>query len=733
MQSVPAVGDILSDRYYIEEILSVGNQTATMKCFDTRLDVSGVIKMLLGDEREPDWEARRAQFVSSFRVQARLNHPNIVHVSNIELRHGNVYAVMEYLEGMLLDRYLREAEISAKEVIELFLGIVDAVSMAHAGGMVHNEISPHNIMLNPQGKRLSPRLLNFSIQRDVTSLSPTDSLPFLAPEQFDPRFKATPVSDVYALCATIYYAFVHRPPVQFDSFCDYQMYYAMHDGIEEMSDFIPEDFVPLLQKGLRTNPDERYEDAGGVLKVLKQLGEAYKLSANLTIEASKSHPQMAAMTPSNPVTVVRSSTGSYSQKAMTPSKPVTVVRSSTGSYSQNAMTPSKPVTVIRSSTGSYPQNAMTPSKPVTVVRSSTGSYPQNAMTPSKPIVISDVVESGYPQSDSGVVQAIAVSSRQPSGAIAAPSSQIAVNPPLSSSVSQSILISDVQASVSQKPTFGVDLPQELASTYFLQRVDNISERGFLGAVASFESPDVLFGIKCFFARSEIEAAVFNEGVRRAEILSDNNPFFEGILTRYPESCAFLYTDTSRDSLAGFMRKNGVISIDVALHIAILIAQAMEVAQQSGFVNGNLKPNNILFENQSGVLTPVIFDFGQRLYLNSIDRFDIDEIPFIAPDLGYNLQNANAQTDIYAFGMCLYFMLLGALPYEAQTNNGLVAEILSYEGVPDIRTWRSDVPAELVQLIQWCTAFDPTKRYVRFSDLLRDLYIVYHQIVPGNAK
>ena len=124
-----------------------------------------------------------------------------------------------------------------------------------------------------------------------------------------------------------------------------------------------------------------------------------------------------------------------------------------------------------------------------------------AMTPSKPIVISDVVESGYPQSDSGVVQAIAVSSRQPSGAIAAPSSQIAVNPPMSSSVSQSILISDIQASASQKPTFGVELPQELRSTYFLQRVDNVSDRGFLGAVASYESPDVLFGIKCFFARS----------------------------------------------------------------------------------------------------------------------------------------------------------------------------------------------------------------------------------------
>ena len=81
----------------------------------------------------------------------------------------------------------------------------------------------------------------------------------------------------------------------------------------------------------------------------------------------------------------------------------------------------------------------------------------------------------------------------------------------------------------------------------------------------------------------------------------------------------------------------------------------------------------------------------------------------------------------------YFLLLGALPYEAQTNQELAAEILSYQGVPDIRTWRSDIPSELVQLIQWCTSFNPAERYVRFSDLLRDLYIVYHHIVPENAK
>ena len=174
MQNVPAAGETLLDRYYIEEVLDVSEHTALLKCVDTRLDVAGIIKMLHGDDTAPDWTPRREAFIKAFRSQARLNHPNIVHVSNIELRGGRALAVLESLQGVTLERYLREGneKLSAKEVIELFLGIVDALVLAHAEGVFHRGISPRNILLTEQAKRLSPRILNFAVHRDEWELDP---------------------------------------------------------------------------------------------------------------------------------------------------------------------------------------------------------------------------------------------------------------------------------------------------------------------------------------------------------------------------------------------------------------------------------------------------------------------------------------------------------------------------------------------------------------------------------
>ncbi len=833
MQSVPAIGETLGDRYYIEEILDESDIIATLKCFDTRLDVNGVVKILLGDDTAPEWQARKDRFVAAARAQARLNHPNIVHVANIELRGGRVFSVLELLTGQTLDEYLLSGTLSSKAVVEAFLSVIDAVSMAHSSDILHLGISPRTIFLNQQGNRLSPRLLNFSVIRDSWALDPHSQLPFLAPEQLISYDNATPASDVYSICATMFYAFTHKLPVHFDRFEEYVDYFCSHDGISEFPEEVPDEFLHLLHIGLRVDPGQRFPDAGYLLKGLKEIGSGFKLSANLTIEASKN--AAPAVTPSRPVVV------NQPVATTTPSRPVVM------NQPVATTTPSRPVVM------NQPVATTTPSRPVVMNQPVATTTPSRPVVMSEPSRVSSASSSSLPpvtackSSSSSIapapiapapIRAHEAVSQEPTAAAGSiipfakraageTTAQIAVKP-VSSSVSQSLIvpeclrenvldvpepISNVDAALfepqesveplkvsvseifqiplalslsdgaaetqgnagdgiqkdvagieeaeqvfteeagnntempaaeadiqvpedplaDQVRMYGISLTEELSEIYTLRRIDCVQENSFIGAVSSLGCPDELFGLKCFYPRDEVEAVVFNEGVRRADILSRESSSFESIFASYPESCAFLMPDIARQPLPMALEANGgPFDVSLALHMTIIICQAMDFAQQRGFVNGNIKPSNIIFEEHNGVLAPVIYDFGQRLYVSSVSQISVQDIPYVAPELNYNLQNANSQADIFAVGMCLVYMLLGRMPYQSTNGDVLVSEIASYQGIPDIRSMNPLISDSLYQVIQWATAFNPAQRYVRFSDLIRDLYAVYQQIVSSNG-
>ena len=100
------------------------------------------------------------------------------------------------------------------------------------------------------------------------------------------------------------------------------------------------------------------------------------------------------------------------------------------------------------------------------------------------------------------------------------------------------------------------------------------------------------------------------------------------------------------------------------------------------------------------------------------------------ELNFNLQNTNAQADIFAFGMCMVFMLLGKSMYASATKEALVAEIQACSETPQLLAIRPDIDPALAQVIQWCINFDPSGRYVRFSDVIRDLYVVYQNMLKA---
>ena len=722
MYYVPSVGDTLLNRYNIEEILSESDHASVVKCMDTRLDVYCALKILIGETEAPDWNDRKAAFMRAYRTQAQLNHPNIVHVSNIESRDGVTFGVMELLQGPTLEQYLQNDSLGPKEIVELFLSIADAVSMAHTSLIIHRSLSPVNIILHQQGARLSPRILNFSVEREVEKLDPVWDLPYMSPEQLIAFDDSSEASDVFALCMMMHNAFAHCVPVEFETLQGYIDYYMSSDGAEPLAELMPMDFVPLIRRGIRSNPSERYENATELLKALKSLSSGFKLSANLTIEAPKQYP---TVTPSSPVIGQRKNPSSLDNPIIGSTGEIKLVPSTT---------PSSPIHVHKrpSSLGvdvsSVVRDASSDSRPMSS-RPSMTSVPA-APRASQPVVAS--VPSAMP-SQPAIASVPSAMPSQP--VIASEPSEMPSQPVIASEPSalESGAPAAVGAGYDQMNAYyqnGVILPPELAELYRLCRVDSIQPNGVIGAVMDINGGTEAFGVKFFNPKSDVERAVFNEGVRRLEALSRENNAFESVLFHFPDSCAFLFPDTSRQSLIASIYQNGVLEPAVAAQAALLIAQGMDFAHQHGIVNGNLKPSNIIFENQSGIVMPVIYDLGQRLYIASGDEISFADIPYIAPELNYNLQNSNAQADIYAFGMCLIYMLLGRTLYVSETKEDLIVEIQGLSEAPQILSALPTLDPGFAQVIQWCINFDPSGRYMRFSDVIRDLYVVYQNLLKA---
>lgn len=812
MQNVPPIGSTLLDRYYVEEILDVSGDTAILKCVDTRLDVHDAVKFLIGDDEASTWGEKRKGFIQSFRALARLNHPNIVHVANIETRCGLTFSVMELLQGPTLATFLNEgAYFEPKEALELFLGVIDAIAMAHSLDTLHKRISPSQIILNCQGARLSPRILNFMSSKNTADLDIETAIPFLAPEQYRNFDNATQASDIFALCATMYCVFAHEPPLRLSSIEEFSTFYEQCSGIDWFPASVPPEFVPILSAGLRTRPEERQWDALSLLKAVKKIGANFKLSANLSIDASRKnfddHPALSSISSviyhsgktgsspsaqrsgqlpavSNSQPVVHATMGSKSQPVMRAgsgsiSQPI--VHASTGSVSQPVKhlgTGSVSQSIAQVADGAKQQPSVLSAKPglpklpiksmSSVAKDSSGTTQSGANASlnrgAQPVQPIQAAQSGMYASVNG--NHTIAPSAQPiqstemgedrvraltQDAIVAPPS-VDVADPSVQAVESSECVAESPIAVAERRDDDVDLdscesqtadryrgsvvlPGELASIYKIHHMIREHARGFVACVSTTSNGSELYCLKCFYAHNSIEKAVFNEGVRRSDLLAQKSPYIQGIFQAYPDECAFLADNVMCQPLPESIAQNGAYEPAVVAQIGILLAEAMDIAHQSGYINGNIKPSNIVFENRSGVMTPVIYDFGQSLYVDSIDHIHASDVAFIAPELKYNLQQSNAQSDIFAFGMSLVYMLLGKVPYdgidEEKSTNVDVAKIIEqYEDVPDLTQIAPNIPKDLCQVIRWCTSFDVGSRYVRFCDVVRDLRVVYQQLVTA---
>lgn len=271
-------GTWLHERYIIGTVIGFGGFGITYKAWDNVLETvvavkeyypTGLVQRVPGDPRVIVYTGEsREQYLSDldrFLEEAKnmakfIDNPNIVHVDAYFEENNTAYLIMEYLDGVTLKNYLKYkgGRIDCAEAIHIADAVIDALREMHAGGIIHRDVSPDNIMLCNDGRI---KLIDFGAARfSDTDKELTRSIilkpGYAPPEQYQSKSMQGPWTDVYALAATMYRAVTGVRP-------DESINRVQQDEVKtakELCPDIPEDISNAIMRGMSIHQEIRFKN-----------------------------------------------------------------------------------------------------------------------------------------------------------------------------------------------------------------------------------------------------------------------------------------------------------------------------------------------------------------------------------------------------------------------------------------------------------------------------------------
>ncbi|KAA9373250.1 serine/threonine protein kinase [Microbispora cellulosiformans] len=212
------------------------------------------VKMLRDPiENDPDARLRLEREVRALR---RVESPYVAQVLDADLSGDHPYLVMEYIEGEnLLDAVRRGGPLKGPQLITLAQGLAAALAIIHAGGIVHRDVKPANVLLGEDG----PVLIDFGIAQvlDATRVTMTGTFlgtpGYCAPEVFSDETVGEP-ADVHGWAATVAFAATGRPTFGRGT-AESQMYAVLNGKADLVG--VPPALLPLVRAALHRDPARR--------------------------------------------------------------------------------------------------------------------------------------------------------------------------------------------------------------------------------------------------------------------------------------------------------------------------------------------------------------------------------------------------------------------------------------------------------------------------------------------
>lgn len=257
-------------------------------------------------------QAFRDRFEGEARALANLAHPNIVGLRNFGVERGQTYIVMEFIEGQTLRAFLKTRP-PLDALRPIYEELLDALAYAHQRDIIHRDIKPDNIMLQPVGNRLFVRLLDFGLAKDIVDSDATSILggtpAYMAPEQMR-RVKIGPWTDLFAVGCMAYEALIGARPYS-------GMSALMRDRCKvdrvdfnpaaNLSATQPAPIATFLQGALAHDTGARFQNAHGFRLAMRaafdaRLGVAPVVPVRAPAEPSAEAPPAPTPAPQEPST-----------------------------------------------------------------------------------------------------------------------------------------------------------------------------------------------------------------------------------------------------------------------------------------------------------------------------------------------------------------------------------------------------------------------------------------------
>lgn len=264
--------------YLIEQQIGQGGMATVYKAYHERLDRHVALKVL--HTIYQDDETFAARFEREARLIARLEHNNIVQVYDFAEREGSPYLVMRFVEGDTLKHRLKNGPLSLPRITTIVEAVGSALSYAHKHKVLHRDVKPSNIMVDPDGRIF---LMDFGLARLIKGGEPTLSQDmllgtpqYISPEQARGDEDIDHRADLYSFGIVIYHMVTGRVPFNADT-----PYAIVHDQIytpvpipSHINPHVTTEVEAFLLKALSKEAKRRYQGADEMVDSFRVAVEA---------------------------------------------------------------------------------------------------------------------------------------------------------------------------------------------------------------------------------------------------------------------------------------------------------------------------------------------------------------------------------------------------------------------------------------------------------------------------
>jgi len=253
----PSIGSTLGG-YRIDSLIARGGMGVVYRATQLALERPVALKVIA--RQLADDEQFRRRFLSESRLAARLEHPAVVPVYDAREDDGELIVAMRLIEGGDLRRLIdRDGPLEPERAIHLLGQIAEALDAAHAAGIVHRDVKPHNILIEGERAYLS----DFGLAKAYAETDPgpgsgasiVGTVEYMAPEQWRGE-RVGPAADVYALGCVLYEALTGIVP------------FARKEADTEPE--IPKGIEAVIERAVSKDPAERYATAEALIDAARE-------------------------------------------------------------------------------------------------------------------------------------------------------------------------------------------------------------------------------------------------------------------------------------------------------------------------------------------------------------------------------------------------------------------------------------------------------------------------------